>query len=51
MSFFTTRWRTLLSVDDMVENIYNILKRKNMLDNTYIVFSSDNGYHLGKQSV
>ena len=49
LSSLTTRWRTLLSVDDMVENVYNILKRKGMLDNTYIFFSSDNGYHLGKR--
>nr|KAG5699181.1 hypothetical protein BaRGS_012702 [Batillaria attramentaria] len=44
-------WRTLLSVDDMVENVVNILQRKGMLDNTYIFFSSDNGYHLGKVSI
>ncbi|XP_076471458.1 N-acetylglucosamine-6-sulfatase-like [Babylonia areolata] len=45
---FRNRWRTLLSVDDMVENVYNILKQKGMLDNTFIFFSSDNGYHLGQ---
>ena len=42
------RWRTLLSVDDMMENVVNILQKKNLLDNTYIVFSSDNGFHLGE---
>ncbi|KAK7098784.1 hypothetical protein V1264_003016 [Littorina saxatilis] len=45
---FVNRWRTLLSVDDMVENVYNMLKQKDMLDNTYIFFSSDNGFHLGQ---
>ena len=37
-----------MSVDDMVENIVDILDKKGELDNTYIFFSSDNGYHLGK---
>jgi hypothetical protein len=45
--FLGDRWRTLLSVDDMAENVYNILQSKGMLDNTYLFFSSDNGYHLG----
>ncbi|PVD33227.1 hypothetical protein C0Q70_04478 [Pomacea canaliculata] len=45
---FRNRWRTLLSVDDMAENVYNILQKKGMLDSTYIFFSSDNGYHLGQ---
>lgn len=38
----------MLSVDDMVENIYNMLNKNGMLNNTYIFFSSDNGYHLGQ---
>ncbi|KAK7486445.1 hypothetical protein BaRGS_00022369 [Batillaria attramentaria] len=45
---FRNRWRTLLSVDDMVENVVNVLEKKGMLQNTYIFFSSDNGYHLGQ---
>ena len=44
---FRNRWRTLLSVDDMIANIVNILDKKKILNNTYIVFSSDNGFHLG----
>ena len=42
------RWRTLLSVDDMVEDILDTLQRRGELDDTYVFFSSDNGYHLGK---
>nr|KAG5699462.1 hypothetical protein BaRGS_016308 [Batillaria attramentaria] len=45
---FRNRWRTLLSVDDMVENVVNILQQKNLLEDTYIFFSSDNGFHLGQ---
>lgn len=42
------RWRTLMSVDDMVETIVDELKRISRYDQTYIIFSSDNGYHLGQ---
>ena len=32
----------------MVEDVYNILRRKNLLDNTYLFYTSDHGYHLGQ---
>ncbi|XP_071100383.1 N-acetylglucosamine-6-sulfatase-like [Haliotis cracherodii] len=48
---FRNRWRTLLSVEDMVEDVVNTLDKKGLLDNTYIFFSSDNGYHLGQFSL
>ncbi|GBO18269.1 N-acetylglucosamine-6-sulfatase, partial [Araneus ventricosus] len=44
-------WRTLLSVDDMVHEVYVNLKRKKLLENTYIFFTSDNGFHLGQFSL
>ncbi|GFS00117.1 N-acetylglucosamine-6-sulfatase-like [Elysia marginata] len=48
---YRQRHRTLLSVDDMVEGVYNKLKAMDLLDNTYIFFSSDNGFHLGQFSL
>lgn len=48
---FRKRWRTLLSVDDLVEKIVNTLKAWGHLDNTYIFFTSDNGYHAGQFSL
>ncbi|KAJ8299587.1 hypothetical protein KUTeg_023647 [Tegillarca granosa] len=48
---FKHRWQTLLSVDDMVENVINLLQEKGLINNTYIIFSSDNGYHLGQFSL
>jgi arylsulfatase A-like enzyme len=37
-------WGTLLSVDDSVGRLYELLKKRGELDNTIIVFMSDNGF-------
>ena len=42
-----TRWRTLLSVDDLVEQVIEVLDKRQLLENTFIIYTSDNGYHLG----
>ena len=44
---FRNRWRTLLSVDDAVDNIMKVFETKGMLDETIAMFTSDHGYHLG----
>lgn len=44
---YRTRWEALLSVDDMVADIINALDTQSLLDNTYIIYTSDNGYHIG----
>ncbi|XP_014667749.1 PREDICTED: N-acetylglucosamine-6-sulfatase-like isoform X2 [Priapulus caudatus] len=49
--FFRNRWRTLLSVDDMVEDVINVLEKLALLENTYVFFTSDHGYHLGQFSL
>lgn len=45
---YRERWQTLLSVDDLVEGIVKSLEEKGFLENTYIFFTSDNGFHLGQ---
>ena len=45
---YQSRLRTLLSVDDLVEDLVQTLEKYRVLDNTYIVFTSDNGYRLGQ---
>ena len=48
---YRNRLRTLLTVDDMIEDIFNYVKNEELLDQTYIIFASDNGYHLGQFSL
>jgi len=45
---FRNRWRTLLSVDDLIEKVVHTLESYSLLNNTYILFTSDHGYHLGQ---
>lgn len=41
--FYRSRLRSLQSVDEMVEGVINRLESYGLLDNTYIIYSSDNG--------
>ncbi len=43
------RLRLLLAVDDMIKSIVDKLVATGQLDNTYLFFMTDNGYHLGEQ--
>merc|ERR1712215_118629 len=45
---FRNRWRTLLSVDDMVESLVNKMDILGLVDNTYFIYMADHGYHLGE---
>ncbi|XP_062862609.1 N-acetylglucosamine-6-sulfatase [Trichomycterus rosablanca] len=48
---YRSRWRTLLSVDDLVDKVVKELESRGELENTYIIFTSDNGYHTGQFSL
>ncbi|KAI0206681.1 arylsulfatase [Astrocystis sublimbata] len=45
---FKRRAQSLKGVDEILEDILSFLEEKDLMDNTYIVYTSDNGYHLGQ---
>jgi N-acetylglucosamine-6-sulfatase len=45
---YRKRIASLQAVDDMVESIIATLRDTNQLDDTYVIYSSDNGFHLGQ---
>jgi arylsulfatase A-like enzyme len=45
---YRNRIRTLQAVDDMVADLVQTLRATGTFDNTYIFFTSDNGYLLGE---
>ena len=45
---FQNRWRTLLSVDDLMMDVVDKLTEYGQLDNTYFLYTSDHGYQLGQ---
>lgn len=45
---YRDRVRAMQVVDHMVKRIMHVLAEKGELDNTYVVFTSDNGYFMGE---
>jgi len=45
---YRRRLQALQAVDEMVASVVLSLRNTGQLDNTYIVFTSDNGYHMGQ---
>ncbi|ORE04925.1 arylsulfatase [Rhizopus microsporus var. microsporus] len=45
---YRDRLRSLQAVDEMVGTVFEELERQGKLNNTYVFYSSDNGYHLGQ---
>ena len=46
--FQRSRLRALQSVDEMVGALVESLEKKNLLDNTYVIYTTDNGFHLSQ---
>ncbi|KAI1272988.1 arylsulfatase-like protein [Xylaria sp. FL0933] len=46
--FYVQRLRALQSVDEIVDSLVRRLGDLGILDNTYILYSTDNGYHIGQ---
>ncbi|ROW06867.1 hypothetical protein VMCG_04073 [Cytospora schulzeri] len=46
--YYRQRLRSLQAVDELVERLVVQLDEAGVLDDTYVVFSSDNGFHIGQ---
>jgi hypothetical protein len=44
---YRARLAVLQGVDEIIEDVIQKLEDKGILDNTYIIYTTDNGYHLG----
>ena len=45
---YRDRLGSMLAVDEMIGQLIDALRQSGELDNTYIFFTSDNGFHLGQ---
>jgi len=48
---FKNRWRTLMSVDDVIGSVIETVDDLGLLDNTYFFYSSDHGFQLGQFNI
>lgn len=46
--YYRQRLRALQAVDELVEKLVVQLEQAGILDDTYIIYSSDNGFHIGQ---
>lgn len=47
-ALYKKRLKSMLAVEDTIVDLIQTLRDTGQLDNTYIFFSSDNGFHLGQ---
>jgi len=48
---FKNRWRTLMSVDDVIGDVVQTVSDLGLLDSTYFFYSSDHGFQLGQFNI
>lgn len=46
--YYRQRLRALQGVDELVEKLVSRLEESGEIDNTYIIYTSDNGFHIGQ---
>jgi arylsulfatase A-like enzyme len=46
--FYRNRLRALQGVDEIVDGVVTRLEENGLLESTYILYSTDNGYHIGQ---
>jgi len=50
-ALFRKRVQSLQALDELVAKVVQVLEDNGQLDNTYIIFTSDNGYHMGEHGL
>ena len=45
---YSKRLKTMAAVGEMIGGLLRTLQQSGKLDNTYVVLTSDNGYHMGQ---
>ncbi|KAJ6437391.1 arylsulfatase [Purpureocillium lavendulum] len=45
---YRARIRCIAGLDDMVDRLVSVLDEQGILENTHVVFTTDNGYHIGQ---
>jgi len=50
-NLFIRRVQSMQAVDELVAELVHLLEQNGQLDNTYIFFTSDNGFHMGEHSL
>jgi N-acetylglucosamine-6-sulfatase len=48
---YARQLKSMLAVEEMLQDVIAALQAQNRLDNTYVVFASDNGYHHGEHRI
>lgn len=48
---FRNRWRTLMSVDDVIADVIRVVDELGLSDCTYFFYSSDHGFQLGQFNI
>lgn len=48
---YKNRWRSLMSVDDVIDSVVKLVEAEGLMDNTYFMFSSDHGFQLGELNI
>jgi arylsulfatase A-like enzyme len=46
--FYRQRLRSLQALDELVDGLFARLEAHGLLENTYVVYSADNGFHIGQ---
>jgi arylsulfatase A-like enzyme len=49
--FYVKQLRSMFAVEDMIGDVVNALEAQGRLDNTYVLFTSDNGFHHGEHRI